>query len=103
MAERGAPIGNSNAKKAKRFEGAITRALAKIGDGKGVEGGIDKLATQLVDAAAKGEQWALIEVANRLDGKPAQAIIGGDDDSPPIKFTEVLIRAIDGRSTEESQ
>lgn len=85
-----APQGNSNARKAKRFEGAITRALAKIAQGAGVEAGIDKLAEQLVQAAADGEQWALIEVANRLDGKPAQVIVG-DNDADPINIRKLII------------
>lgn len=84
-----APLGNQNAKKAKRWQDAITRALAKIAEGQGVEAGLDKLATQLVQAAEKGEQWALIEVGNRLDGKPAQ-VIAGDDDLPPVKLKGVV-------------
>lgn len=90
-----APVGNQNARNAKRWQSAITRALAKISEGQGVEAGLDKLADQLVLAAANGEQWALKEVGERLDGKPAQ-IIAGDDDLPPVqveKIERVLIRA----------
>lgn len=90
-----APVGNQNARNAKRWQSAITRALAKISEGQGVEAGLDKLADQLVLAASKGEQWALKEVGERLDGKPAQ-IIAGDDDLPPVqveKIERVLIRA----------
>lgn len=78
----GAPLGNQNARKAKRWESAITRALAKVAAGAGVEAGLDALADQLVNAAVKGEQWALIEIGNRLDGKPAQVVVGDKDDDP---------------------
>lgn len=84
----GAPAGNQNAKVAKRWQSAITRALAKISEGQGVEAGLDKLADQLVQAAVKGEQWAMLEVGNRLDGKPAQ-IIAGDDDLPPVGIAQI--------------
>lgn len=75
-----APLGNHNARNAKRWQSAITRALAKL-DGNGVDGGLDRLATKLVKAAADGERWALREVGDRLDGKPAQ-VIAGDPESP---------------------
>ena len=72
----GAPQGNQNAKKAKRWEGALTRALARVSEGAGVESGLDKVADQVVSAALAGDKDAWQEIANRLDGKPAQAIIG---------------------------
>lgn len=77
-----APIGNQNARKAKRWESAITRALAKVAAGQGVEAGLDRLAEQLVAQANAGEQWALLEIGNRLDGKPAQVVVGDADDDP---------------------
>lgn len=85
----GAPLGNQNARKAKRWESAITRALAKVADGAGVEAGLDKLASQLVRAAEAGEQWALIEIGNRLDGKPAQVVVG-DSSEDPIQHSHTV-------------
>jgi hypothetical protein len=35
---------------------------------------------------------------NRGWGKPAQAIVGGDEDDPPIQIAEILIRAVDAAS-----
>lgn len=85
-----APVGNQNAAKAKRWQSAITRALAKVSDGQGVEAGLDKLAAQLVACALGGEQWALKEVGDRMDGKPAQALtVSGDEDGGPIKYQKV--------------
>lgn len=83
MAALGAQPGNQNAKKAKRWSDAIARALAKVELGKGVEAGLDTCATQLVKAAIAGEQWALKELGDRIDGKAAQSVtVSGDEDNP---------------------
>lgn len=77
--------------KAKKWRESIMRALArKCGS---VDQGLDAAATKLAELAIDmGEQWALKEIGDRIDGKPAQAIVG-DDDHPPIKF-EKLVREI---------
>jgi hypothetical protein len=84
-----APIGNQNARKAKIWEQAIKRALARKANST-VDNGLDLLADQIVAQAAAGEAWALKEVGDRLDGKPAQAIIGGDEGDPPLKLKGVI-------------
>jgi hypothetical protein len=48
------------------------------------------LADKLVECALKGEGWAMQQIADRLDGKPAQAIIGGDEDDPAVRFERVV-------------
>lgn len=91
----GAPAGNKNGAKAKIWEGAIRRALAKRSEGN-IDSSLETLANKLISAAEQGEQWALVEIGNRLDGKPAQIIIGGDDDDPPVKIQKVervIVRA----------
>lgn len=88
MSSSGGQLGNQNAKKAKIWEQAIKRALSRASGS--IDSGLDTLADKLVAAAQNGDQWALIEVGNRLDGKPAQAIVGGDEDSEPIKFERVI-------------
>ena len=90
----GAPLGNQNGKKAKRWEGAIARALARVAEGKGVEAGLDPLADKLIQAAQAGEQWALKELGDRLDGKAAQSLtVGGDEEAPlRVKGIVELIR-----------
>ncbi len=78
-----APLGNKNATKEKRWGSAITRVLARKASGRGVEGGLEDAAEKLVDAALAGEQWALLELGNRVDGKAAQSLtVAGDEDSP---------------------
>ena len=80
----GAPAGNSNARNPKKFQEALRRALARRANGD-LNAGLDTVAMKLVDAASEGEQWAVKEIADRLDGKPAQAIVG-DDDFPPVRL-----------------
>lgn len=91
----GAPVGNSNAKNAKRWQQALRRALARASN-ESVDKGLDLIADNVVKAAIAGEQWAITMVGDREDGKPAQ-VIAGDDDLDPInvvgKIERVLIRA----------
>lgn len=82
----GAPIGNKNAAKAKRWEGALARALARAAEGQGVEAGLDRVADQVVAAALAGEKEAWQEIGNRFDGKPAQSVTVGGDDENPLKI-----------------
>jgi hypothetical protein len=94
-----APVGNQNAKKAKRWQDALNKALARFEteDGK-IQAGqaLDKIAELVVMKALAGDKDSIAEIGNRLDGKPAQAIVGGDDDDNPIKtLNEIVIRAVD--------
>jgi hypothetical protein len=81
-----APIGNQNARKAKIWEQALKRALARY-SGATVDAGLDKLADRMVKAAAEGDDaaWSNIieKIGDRMDGKPAQAIVG-DSEADPI-------------------
>lgn len=64
---------------------------------------IDALAEKLLDLVAAGDLAALKEFGDRLDGKPAQAIVG-DSSHDPIQVQDITIRAIDAasyRPTEE--
>lgn len=98
-----APAGNQNAKKARIWTDAIRRAVARRAGGD-LSRGLDNLADEFVEAVAKGDLAAFKEFGDRLDGKPAQAVIGGDEDDPAIKtVSEIIIRAVDGnRPTSQS-
>lgn len=72
----GAPLGNANAAKGKVWNDALRKAIVQD-DKKRIAKAID----QLLDQAAAGEQWAIKELGDRLDGKPAQ-VIAGDPDAP---------------------
>ena len=63
----GAPIGNKNACKGKVWSDALHRAITQD-QGKQVRLAAEKL----LEEAAKGQQWAIRELADRLDGRPRQ-------------------------------
>lgn len=76
------PLGSQN--KDKPFREALRIELAALQDDdpKSLRG----LARRLIATAAGQDGTAAIkEIGDRLDGKPAQAIIGGDEDDPAIK------------------
>lgn len=72
MGTTGAQLGNKNAVKGKLVRESILRALARACGS--VSAGLDKTADVLVQAALNGDQWAWEQVANRIDGKPPQAV-----------------------------
>lgn len=89
----GAPVGNKNAAKDALWRKALIVALDAY---ENPERGIDKgkalaaMATQCVDDAfstdSKVRQEARNEIANRLDGKPAQAIAVSGDPEAPVRL-----------------
>ena len=77
--------GNPNGRpKSKPFKEAIQRALAEAGDDKA---SLQAVATALVDKAMQGDVQAIEEIADRLDGKVPQGIIGGEEGDPAITVT----------------
>ena len=70
----GAPIGNSNATKSKRWTQAIDKALKQYNEGN-VESGhaLDKIAYKLVDRAIQGDarefDASMREIGDRIQGK----------------------------------
>lgn len=85
----GAPEGNTNAAKGRLWHEAIRRAIARKAAGN-LNNGLDNLADKLVSAADSGEQWAILEIGNRLDGKPAQAVMLGSDAENPVTFNHTV-------------
>lgn len=55
---------------------------------------LDAIAVSLVKAAKEGDTPAIKEIGDRLDGKVAQAIVGGDDDDAPIRMITEIRRTI---------
>lgn len=79
--------------KERPFREALKMEIAALGedDPKALRG----LARNLLKIAAGDDGLqAIKEVADRLDGKPAQAIIGGDDDDPSVSFIHRIERLI---------
>ena len=76
----GAPLGNSNATKNRPWREAINRALAQH-DGQKLR----TIAEKLIAQAEAGDIQAIKELADRLDGKPAQQVqLSGDADAPLV-------------------
>lgn len=71
-----APPGNKFAAKGKAWFDALRKECVQ-------RDALAQLAKVVVDAALAGERWAVEEIANRMDGKPAQAVtVSGDPDNP---------------------
>lgn len=96
MNQMGAPVGNTNAKKAKLFEGAIKRALAR--EYGSVDAGLDKLAEKLI-ADALTDAQARRDVADRIDGKPPQGLTVGGDEENPLRLTGVTRKIVEPSGT----
>lgn len=84
MAERGAPIGNSNAAKKNRL---LTDALKRELTQNPQE--VTAIARKLIERAIEGDSWAQSLIYERCDGKVPQALTG-DDDEPPLTFKAMV-------------
>lgn len=62
-----APVGNTNRTKGKAWFDALRKECVQ-------RKALDLIAKKVVDAALAGEQWAITEIGNRMDGKPAQSM-----------------------------
>lgn len=77
--------------KEKSFANMLSIAIKEAHDE-----GRDKLravADKLVELAIGGDMQAIKEIGDRLDGKPAQAIVG-DSDADPINLVTEIRRVI---------
>lgn len=88
-----APRGNQNAAKGKEWADALRLAL-KTYEATGVERGraLRKIAETVVEKAINGDKDAWQEIGNRLDGKPAQAIVG--EENNPLRVIQRIERVI---------
>lgn len=73
----GAPVGNQNAIKAKRWSDAIDRALEKRSKAEGIQA-LDALAEKFLAEVEAAGINGYKELGDRMDGKPAQTIVGAD-------------------------
>lgn len=80
--------------KEKSFANMLNIAINEAGIAGGTK--LRDVADALVKEAIAGNVVAIKEIADRLDGKVAQALIGGDDDDPPVKITRIEIVAAVG-------
>lgn len=89
-----AAVGNQYAAKAKRWQKSLERALARAGDGD-IDAGLNPIADKVVAAAIAGDRDAWREIGDRLDGKPAQSIVG-DPENPLHMIAEIRRKVVEG-------
>ena len=78
--------GNQLGKKYGLWRAALDRAIVQE-DGKRLRAAAEKL----LDMAAEGDLGAIKELGDRIDGKPAQAVImSGDEDAAPVQVRAVI-------------
>jgi hypothetical protein len=92
----GAPRGNSNARRGKDWLDALRKEVVQ-------RGSLATIAKKVVDAAEAGELWAIQEIGNRLDGKPAQAVEVSGPDGDPIEVRDATSEELDARIAALSQ
>ncbi len=90
----GRPAGSQNKDKPFRDAIRLEANLAESGEETPAKkGSLRWIARQLLERAG-AETAAAREIGDRLDGKPAQAIIGGDDEDPAISLIHRIERVI---------
>jgi len=82
--------------KEKSFANMLNIAIKEASD-KGAGTKLRDVADALIAKAIAGDVVAIKEVADRLDGKVPQGVIGGDEDDNPI-VQEIIIRGISANS-----
>lgn len=93
MAGTGAPLGNQRARKGKDWLDALRKVCVQ-------KEALPKIAEKVVEAAIAGEPWAIQEIGNRLDGKPAQAVEVSGPDGDPIAIKDATAEELDARIAE---
>jgi hypothetical protein len=91
MATKGGQPGNNNAGKGRHLSKLLADRLAERAQAQ-------ELMDVLLEKALTGDMMAIKEVFDRIDGKPKQAIVGGDEDDAPIKIHQIeriIVRAKD--------
>ena len=87
--------GNQLAANARKWRSAIDQALEARSKADQMEC-LRSIAGKLIDAAENGDQWAIKELGDRIDGKPAQSLTVGSDEENPLKMvTEVKLIGFD--------
>ena len=88
----GAPLGNTNGRKARMFEQALIREIKQRDLEKGEGETLREIASSLLDKARGGDLSATKDVRDTLDGKPAQSVtLAGDPEAPLETKMEVRL------------
>ena len=84
--------GNPNGRpKTKPFKDALRKAIDAAGTD---DSALELVAAALLAKAQDGDVQAIKEIADRLDGKVAQAITGGEDGDNPVSILHRIERVI---------
>jgi hypothetical protein len=75
--------------KEKSFANMLNIAIKEAVEGKETTK-LRAVADALVDKAMNGDVQAIKEIADRLDGKVPQGVIGGDEDDNPLSIKVVI-------------
>ena len=89
-----APLGNKNAAKKNRVIGDTLRRVVAQNPDK-----LRAACEALLDKAASGDYGSFKELRDTLDGKPAQAIVG--DDENPLRVISRVERVIVGHQNSD--
>lgn len=78
--------------KSKPFREALDMEIAAAGDDHKL---LRKIARKLLDRAEKGDLTAIMAIADRLDGRPVQAIENGEDGAFEVinRIERVIVRS----------
>ena len=79
---------NSGSWTKKPFRDALRLELAAAGED---QKALREIAFALIEKARAADMQAIKELADRMDGKPAQALVGGDDDDNPINIVKRIL------------
>lgn len=94
----GAPLGNQNAVKGRRWSKAIERAMEAYPEravSLECNKGIDAAAYEFVHKMMVEKDLGFFkEFGDRSDGKAPQAIVGGDEDENPLRIVHKIERTI---------
>lgn len=102
----GAPKGNNNAGKNKRWSAAIDKALKQYNDGDVKAGhALDAIAMRLIRKAITTDDdqvfdKAIAVIGDRIEGKPSQSVQIGSDPENPLAL---VIKEISGFTLEPDQ
>lgn len=92
----GAPKGSANRAKGTQFADAVRVALMTYEATDVPQGqALRKIADTLVKGALEGNMTALQEIANRLDGKPAQQVMLTGEHGGPVQLQTIERKIVD--------
>ncbi len=89
---KGAPKGNSNAKKGSEWRNALRHALETYSSDDVKKGtALARIAKKVVESALEGDKDAWTELGNRLDGKVPVQLDLGDENAIPLQAVVTFV------------